>query len=195
MKQTASAGQGSWGWLAGALLSRQRMLNIPQALSGWHLSAGHLRQVLDGCVRRAGGRRQRYHGHQRHGRHHGHGDIAADRDGRRRARRQLSAPQRALTRMLLPPCRPRTPRAAVLHSGDADGRCAAQRIPGMRFVNETRVWTLESGCNEAKIDALPPMGFVLGNKIFQLTSRQYIVAVRSPLTMSWRHGFQLHHGG
>jgi hypothetical protein len=63
----------------------------------------------------------------------------------------------------------------------------------MRFVNETRVWTLESGCNEAKIDALPPMGFVLGNKIFQLTSRQYIVAVRSPLschggtafTLSW----------
>lgn len=49
----------------------------------------------------------------------------------------------------------------------------------MRFVNETKVWTLESGCDAEKIDALPPLGFVMGNKIFQLTARQYIVAVRS----------------
>ena len=55
----------------------------------------------------------------------------------------------------------------------------AQQIPGMRFVNETKVWTLESGCDDQKIDALPPLGFVMGNKIFQLTSRQYIVAVRT----------------
>lgn len=49
----------------------------------------------------------------------------------------------------------------------------------MKFVNETKVWTLESGCDAEKIDALPPLGFVMGNKIFQLTARQYIVAVRS----------------
>lgn len=73
----------------------------------------------------------------------------------------------------------------------------AQAIPGMAYVNETRVWTLEGGCNEQTIDALPPLGFVMGNKIFQLTSRQYIVAVRpitAPLpTPDCYHGPQLTH--
>ncbi len=59
-------------------------------------------------------------------------------------------------------------------------RLRAQKIPGMRFVNDTQVWTLQNGCDEKTIDALPPLGFVMGNKIFQLTSRQYIVAVRTP---------------
>ncbi|KAK9826713.1 hypothetical protein WJX81_000524 [Elliptochloris bilobata] len=66
---------------------------------------------------------------------------------------------------------------SLITAADADARAVNSKIPGMRFVNETRVWTLESGCDEAKIDALPPLGFVMGNKIFQLTSRQYIVAV------------------
>ena len=46
----------------------------------------------------------------------------------------------------------------------------------MAYSADTKTWKLLGGCD--LVDALPPLGFVLGGTNFTLGPRQYIIQVR-----------------
>ncbi len=67
----------------------------------------------------------------------------------------------------------------ITRSADLTLSCiCAQAIPGIVWSAETRTWRLLGGCE--MVDALPPLGFVLGGQNFTLGPRQYIIQARPP---------------
>lgn len=53
-----------------------------------------------------------------------------------------------------------------------------QRLPGMSYQAQAKLWRVDGGCDS--VDSLPDVTFMLGGSSFTLRPRQYVVQARSP---------------